>query len=181
MVGFTLASQVPRVSRSSFANVEYGLLFGDGQVNVRHAGVTLQRVGSMTGNDTVRAQVGGGRIEWFLNDVSVYKGRFAMAGPYVLDAVLYAGDDVVDAPRLQDGVAEQDGTAMLMLAPCRRRARPWNPWGFSWPWRRWTCSLRTGRWPRSRRGCSPCAWPATPSRVARCGWPAPGPGIGRPQ
>ena len=46
VVGFTLASQVPRVSRSSFVNVEYGLLFGDGQVNVRHAGVTLQRVGS---------------------------------------------------------------------------------------------------------------------------------------
>lgn len=129
VVGFTLASQVPRVSRSSFANVEYGLLFGDGQVNVRHAGVTLQRVGSMTGNDTVRAQVGGGRIEWFLNDVSVYKGRFAMTGPYVLDAVLYAGDDVVDAPRLQDGLVEQDGTAVLNLAPLQVEGQSLEPMG----------------------------------------------------
>ncbi|WP_448677263.1 hypothetical protein [Delftia acidovorans] len=129
VVGFTLASQVPRASRASFVNVEYGLIFGDGQVNVRHAGVTLQRVGSMTGNDTVRAQVSAGRIEWFLNDVSVYKGRFAMTGPYVLDAVLYAGDDVVNSPRLQDSVAEQDGTAVLMLAPLQTAGQALEPMG----------------------------------------------------
>ncbi|AEF89717.1 hypothetical protein DelCs14_2705 [Delftia sp. Cs1-4] len=131
VVGFTLASRVPRDKRSSFDEIENGLVFGDGEISVRHAGATLGSVGAMTGSDTVRAQVGGGRIEWFLNDVSIYKGPFRMSEPepFVLDAVLYCGDDAVDSPQLDDGLPAEDGKAVLMLARLKAAGQALEPMG----------------------------------------------------
>lgn len=115
-IGFSLVSAVPSGARSSFAAIRYGLVFSDGQISVREAGQTRQRIASMTGNDEITANVKGGVIEWLVNDSLAYRGPFVMAGDFVLDAVMYAGDDSVDSPALIDGLPSEDG-ADLILAP----------------------------------------------------------------
>lgn len=116
VVGFTRVSDIPAGARHSFSAIRNGLVFGDGKIQVRENGQTRQTIASMTGTDSVEAAINGGTIEWHINGQMLYRGPFKMDGDFVLDAVLYAGDDAVDSPSLKAGAVEAQG-AHLMLAP----------------------------------------------------------------
>ncbi|PIF37844.1 hypothetical protein CLV01_3378 [Delftia sp. 60] len=124
VVGLAPVGRAPGGVSGSFPR--YGLLFGDGQIRVREADTNLRQVGTPTGNDAVRAEISAGRIDWFVNDVLVHRGPFSMPGGFVLDALLYAGDDTVDAPLLKDGVAQNE-ESVLMMAPLSTAATALEP------------------------------------------------------
>lgn len=127
VVGFTPVSRLPTERRSSFSDIAFGLVFGDGLIKLRESGVTTEVLGPMVSVNLVVAYIYAGHIEWLVNDVRVHRGRFAMSESYVLDAVLYSGEDSVDSPKLEDGVPSEDGEGHLMLSPLEVTGQVYEP------------------------------------------------------
>lgn len=103
VVGFSETQDVRDGVRTSFGDIKYGLVFGDGQIRVRENGATGRVVATATGNDEVSATVLGGRtIEWYINGEFAHRSSVRLANDYVLNAVLYAGNDAVLSPIFEE-------------------------------------------------------------------------------
>ena len=131
VVGFTKASDIQQGLRRSFADVKYALVFGDGQIKLREGGVTGKVLAPMSGNDAVEATVNGRTIEWRVNGTLLHRGPFVMSADYVLDAVLYAGGDAVEAPVLTAGVASEPERMTLPMLPLAISAHMGTPFSFA--------------------------------------------------
>lgn len=114
VVGFSLASDAPVGRRSSFSSIRYGLLIADGRIKLREGGVTTRDLGAAPAVAAIEAMINGGVIEWSVNGTLRHRGPFRMAGDYVMDAVLYAGDDGIDSPALVDGVPSDNGSNLIL-------------------------------------------------------------------
>ena len=131
VVGFTKTSDVYEGRRLSFSGIKYGLVFVDGQIKLREGGVTGKVLAPMSGNDAVEATVNGRTIEWRVNGRLLHRGPFVMGTDYVLDAVMYAGGDAVEAPVLTAGVASEPERMTLPMLPLAISAHMGTPFSFA--------------------------------------------------
>ena len=131
VVGFTKTSDVYEGLRLSFSGIKYGLVFGDGKIKLREGGVTGKVLAPMSGNDAVEATVNGRTIEWRVNGRLLHRGPFVMGTDYVLDAVMYAGGDAVEAPVLTAGVASEPERMTLPMLPLAISAHMGTPFSFA--------------------------------------------------
>lgn len=130
VVGFSAESQTPRAERYRTDHIKYGLVIGDGIVRLREDGFTTETLGTMTGNDAVRAEITGRTIAWFLNDDLVHRGPFALEEDFYLDAMLFSGTDAVVDPALNAGVDVEPDSAALTLLPLSLASSMGTPWNF---------------------------------------------------
>ena len=115
VVGFAPAASVPTGTRTSFANIAFGVVVGSGVIRIREGGATGRILANATGNDEIEAKVKGRVIEWSINGVMLHRGPFSLMSPFVLDAALYAGGDSVVNASLKDGIEAEVAGAALML------------------------------------------------------------------
>lgn len=121
-VGLVPVSQLPKVGRSGYTHLRYGLVVTSAYVRVVHAGMqllelpytdlrALREEGGTT--DLVAALMYGDFVKWTFNGATLFAGGFTMPEPYALDATLFLAQDSVDNPKFTPGdwdTSAEDGS-----------------------------------------------------------------------
>lgn len=157
VVGLARAADVQGLSRrSGFGHIITGVAIGDGVIRLIRNGVFARdaigqiiEVGSVTGEESFSLRLSSGGCQWTHGMAGEFARERVPSGvPYVLDAVMYAGDDYVDSPSIAESpvlngemefnlqmraiqinaVAGEPSVARIIMAAPRLRASDSTSW-----------------------------------------------------
>lgn len=157
VVGLARASDVQGLSRrSGFAHILTGVAIGDGVIRLvrngafaRNAVGQIIEVANVTGDEAFELRLSSGGCQWVHGATGEFARERVPSGvPYVLDAVMYAGDDYVDSPSIAESpvldgemelhlqmraveinaIAGEPSVARIIMAALRLRASDASSW-----------------------------------------------------